>query len=456
MSRCRSRSAPARAWSAPPSTPVAGSSWGHPRRRRHRAGGDRPARRAGPDRQGPGRSDSSTGSRRCSCPWCWRCPPLTLVGWLASGAGTGFALEAAVAVLIIACPCALGLATPTALLVGTGRGAQLGILIKGPEVLESTRRVDTVVLDKTGTVTTGRMQAGVRHARRRRRRRRAAAPRRRARGRLGAPGRPSDRRRGRRGHRRAASAGDGLRQHPGPRRPGHGRRRTPSSPGGRTGCASSGPSRSRPSLAERVGGGSAQRTYGRRRRLGRRGPRARRGVRHRAADERRRRRRARRPRPAPGPADRGPRATRPATSRPRWASPTSSPRCCPPTRSRSSAGCRARDASSRWSATGSTTRPRWPRPTSGIAMGSGTDVAIEASDLTLVRADLRADGRRDQAVAPDSAAPSRATCSGPSPTTRPRSRWPWPACSTRWSPAAAMAFSSVFVVSNSLRLRRFR
>ncbi|MDP9417706.1 MAG: heavy metal translocating P-type ATPase [Actinomycetota bacterium] len=82
----------------------------------------------------------------------------TLAGWLLAGAPTAFAVTAAVAVLIIACPCALGLATPTALLVGTGRGAQLGVLIKGPEVLESTRRVDTVVLDKTGTVTTGQMR----------------------------------------------------------------------------------------------------------------------------------------------------------------------------------------------------------------------------------------------------------------------------------------------------------
>ncbi len=81
----------------------------------------------------------------------------TLGFWLGAGTDTTFAFTAAVAVLIIACPCALGLATPTALLVGTGRGAQLGLLIKGPEILESTRGVDTIVLDKTGTVTSGVM-----------------------------------------------------------------------------------------------------------------------------------------------------------------------------------------------------------------------------------------------------------------------------------------------------------
>jgi Cu+-exporting ATPase len=82
----------------------------------------------------------------------------TFAGWLAFGAGASAAFTAGIAVLIIACPCALGLATPMALMVGTGRGAELGVLIKGPEVLEQTRRIDTIVLDKTGTVTEGKLE----------------------------------------------------------------------------------------------------------------------------------------------------------------------------------------------------------------------------------------------------------------------------------------------------------
>ena len=89
---------------------------------------------------------------------------VAFAGWLLTGASLEVAFTAAVATLIIACPCALGLATPTALLVGTGRGSQLGILIRGPQVLEQTRRIDTVVLDKTGTVTSGRMRVALVHA----------------------------------------------------------------------------------------------------------------------------------------------------------------------------------------------------------------------------------------------------------------------------------------------------
>src|SRR6202012_2547127 len=85
------------------------------------------------------------------------CAALTLTGWLAAGSSANHAISAGLAVLIIACPCALGLATPAALVAACGRGAQLGIFIKGYQALESSRSVDTVVLDKTGTVTTGRM-----------------------------------------------------------------------------------------------------------------------------------------------------------------------------------------------------------------------------------------------------------------------------------------------------------
>jgi Cu+-exporting ATPase len=107
-----------------------------------------------------GKSDSQRLADRVSAvfiPAVFAIAALTLVGWLIFGESTAFAVSAAVSVLVIACPCAMGLATPTALMAGTGRGAQLGLLIKGPQALEDTRRIDTIVLDKTGTLTTGRM-----------------------------------------------------------------------------------------------------------------------------------------------------------------------------------------------------------------------------------------------------------------------------------------------------------
>ena len=359
----------------------------------------------------------------------------TLGFWLGTGETAATAFTAGVAVLIIACPCALGLATPTALLVGTGRGAQLGILIKGPQVLESTRQIDTVVLDKTGTVTTGRMAlVDV----------------------IPVDGIDADE------VLRLAGALEDASEHPiaqaiaaGARErvgtlpavegftnleglgvqgvvDGHGviagRERlladwamplTPELAAAKTAAEDLGHTpvfvgwdgaiRAAIVVADTVKPTSAAAI-----------------------------RELRAPRAHPRPAHRRQRTSRPTASPTRSASTPSSPRSSPPTRSRSSAASKPTARSSPWSATASTTPPPSPRPTSGSpwapAPTSPSKPATSPSSAATCESPAT-----PSACPAGRCARSRPTCSGRSATTSPPSRSPPPGSSTRSSPAPPWA-----------------
>ena len=375
----------------------------------------------------------------------------TLGFWLGTGETPATAFTAGVAVLIIACPCALGLATPTALLVGTGRGAQLGILIKGPQVLESTRQIDTVVLDKTGTVTTGRMALIDVIPVDGNRRRRGPPPRRCPRGRLRAPHRPGHRRRRPRPQVGALPAGRGLHEPRGPRRPRRRRRarrdRRPRAAPRRLGHAP------HPRARSRQDGRRGPGPHPDLRRVGRRHPRRHRRRRHREAHQRRRDPRAPRARADPvlltGDNERAARGVADQVG-----IDTVIAEVLPSDKVEVIRRLQADGKVVAMVGDGVNDAAALALADLGVAMGTGTDVAIEASDLTLVRGDLR--------VAGDAIRLSRRTLR----TIKTNLFWAFGynvaaiplAAAGLLNPliaGASMGLSSVFVVSNSLRLRRF-
>ncbi len=384
------------------------------------------------------------------------CSALTLAGWLLAGSPAGHAVSAALAVLIIACPCALGLATPAALVVASGRGARMGIFIKGYQALESSRAIDTVVLDKTGTVTTGRMTVTATELRPGVSRddllryagsveqasEHAVAAAITALARAEAPslaGKLTD------AAEFEALPGLGARGFVDGRDVVVGRSRLFTDRGvpvpGRPGRLVPGPGRRR--LHHRAG------------RLGRRAPRRVRGHQHGQGIGRRRGRPAARDGPAAGAADRrqrGHRAGRGYRHRHRRAS---AARRSPPPRRGWWPSWRAEGRSVAMVGDGVNDGPALAAARLGLALGSGTDVAIVAADMILLRDDL--------AAVPDAIALARAAFRTI------RANLAWAFCyniaaiplaalglANPLVAAATMTLSSVFVVWNSLRLRRFR